>query len=380
MKRSEINFVLKAFAIWLLVLFAVIFFVPKFLPLQNNFIGGGIKNYLANPFLWAWSNFDGEHYLAIAQNGYQPLTYFFFPLYPILIKYISLPLGNSLTVLVRSGIFISFLSFLIGLYGLYKLAKLDFNEFASKYSVVLILLFPTSFFFGSVYTESLFFALTVWCFYFARRQNWLVAGILGALVTATRLVGLAVVAAIIIEAVEFYRKDKKIPLKIFGLGLSILGIATYMFYLWKVTGDPLNFLHTVGIFGAQRSSSFITLPQVLYRYIFKILPVLNYQYFPVVFSTWLEFILSLLFTVLSVYSFVKLRLSYSVFLALGYIIPTLSGSFSSMPRYVLVLFPAYILLSLILTKNKRFLIAFSIASTILLVISFAFFARGYWIS
>lgn len=380
MKRSEIYFVFKVFAIWLIVLFAVIFFAPKFFVLQNNFIGGGIRNYLANPFLWAWSNFDGEHYLAIAQNGYQPLTYFFFPLYPILIKYLSLPFGNSLYVLVKSGILISLLSSFAGLCGLYKLAKMDFNEFVSRYSVILILLFPTSFFFGSVYTESLFFALTVWCFYFARKQNWLIAGILGAFITATRIVGLAVVAAVVVEAVEFYRKGKKIPLKVFVLGLSFLGLGIYMLYLWHVTGDPLNFLHTVGIFGAQRSSSFVILPQVFYRYIFKILPGLNYQYFPVVFSTWLEFALSLLFLGLSVFSFVKLRLSYSVYLALGYIIPTLSGSFSSMPRYLLVLFPAFILMSVILSKNKRFLIAFSVASFILLLISFAFFARGYWIS
>lgn len=380
MKRSEIYFVFKVFAIWLIVLFAVIFFAPKFFVLQNNFIGGGIRNYLANPFLWAWSNFDGEHYLAIAQNGYQPLTYFFFPLYPILIKYLSLPFGNSLYVLVKSGILISLLSFFAGLCGLYKLAKMDFNEFVSRYSVILILLFPTSFFFGSVYTESLFFALTVWCFYFARKQNWLIAGILGAFITATRIVGLAVVAAVVVEAVEFYRKGKKIPLKVFVLGLSFLGLGIYILYLWHVTGDPLNFLHTVGIFGAQRSSSFVILPQVFYRYIFKILPGLNYQYFPVVFSTWLEFALSLLFLGLSVFSFVKLRLSYSVYLALGYIIPTLSGSFSSMPRYLLVLFPAFILMSVILSKNKRFLIAFSVASFILLLISFAFFARGYWIS
>lgn len=380
MKRSEVYFILKSYTVWLLILFAVIFFASKFVALQNNFIGGGMRNYLANPYLWVWANFDGEHYLSIAQNGYQPLTYFFFPVYPFLIKYLSLPFRHVLPILVKSGIILSMGSLLMGLLGFYMLARLDFNEFASKYAVILLLLFPTSFFFGSVYTESLFFALSVWSFYFARKGRWLDAGLLAAFATATRIIGLALFIALAIEAYSAYRKDGKLAIKLLGVTMSLTGILGYMVYLKQTTGDALNFLHTIGIFGAQRSSNFVILPQVIYRYVFKVLPSLNYNYFPGVFSGWLEFGLAILFLFIAIFSIVRLRPSYSSYLILGYLIPTLSGSFSSMPRYLLVLFPAFLFVVGSFYKNKRFLFVFSIASSILLVVSFALFARGYWIS
>lgn len=382
MQRSEIIFILKAFFIWLIFIFAASLFAGRFVPLQKDFLGGGLTNYLSNQLPWSLSNFDGEHYLAIVQNGYQPLTYFFFPLYPIVIRAASFIFGGKLFSLLISGIFVSLVSFVAGLLGLYKLVRLDYKDNTSRLVVILLLVFPTSFYFAAVYTESLFFALSVWCLYFARRHNWLIAGILGALTTATRVIGLAVVAAIAIEAAIDYFKEKKkqILLPIISIIVSFLGIGAYIYYLWAKTGDPLNFLHTVGVFGAQRSETFVLLPQVFYRYIFKILPSLNFNVFSSFYPSVLEFAVALIFLGLAVWAFWKIRLSYAVYLALGYLIPTLAGSFSSLPRYVLVLFPAFILIALVFSKKRSLTVAFSLVSLILLFISFALFARGYWIS
>ncbi|MCX6706188.1 MAG: hypothetical protein NTV24_03760 [Candidatus Woesebacteria bacterium] len=141
------------------------------------------------------------------------------------------------------------------------------------------------------------------------------------------------------------------------------------------------FLHSLPAFGEQRSSIPILLPQVIYRYVFKILPNLNYSYFAGTFTTIMEFVVGIIFLVISVISFFKLRLSYSLFLILGYLIPTLSGSFSSLPRYVLVLFPAFILFSVWLDKTSR--LVRIVSYTILLVgliISLSLFTRGFWLA
>jgi len=76
-----------------------------------------------------------------------------------------------------------------------------------------------------------------------------------------------------------------------------------------------------------------------------------------------------------------MRLSYAVYLALGFIVPTLSGSFSSFPRYSLVLFPGFILGATYLAKAPRFLqvLVFSLLF-VLLSIATAMFTRGYWIA
>lgn len=176
-------------------------------------------------------------------------------------------------------------------------------------------------------------------------------------------------------------KIRPFKLSILSLVFAPIGLFVYMLYLEKTTGDPLEFFHSIGIFGEQRSSSFILLPQVFYRYVFKILPAINYNYFPVVFTTWLEFMTGILFTLLSVLSFVRLRLSYAIYLAFGFLIPTLAGSFSSLPRYVLVLFPAYILMSMYLSKTSR---STKILTYIVLIVNLsiatALFTRGYWVS
>jgi Gpi18-like mannosyltransferase len=364
MKKSEYMFVIKSFLVWRLVLFAILFFAIKFIPLQQHFLGGGMQNYLSNPYLWAWGNFDGEHYLSIAQLGYQPLTYFFFPFYPLVIKILG---GTQLVALIISN-----LSFLGALIGLYKLVRIDFSQKIANLTIVLLLIFPTSFYFGSVYTESIFLALVVWGFYFLRKSNFLLSALLIAISGATRIIGMVAAASFLPE----YIKKRRWEILILPLG-----IAVYMLYQYKSIGDPLNFLNTVGIFGEQRSSGVVFLPQVFYRYIFKIVPNLNYSVFTSYYPAILELVTAAIFSILSVYSFFKLRLEYSLFLAFGIILSTLPGSFSSLPRYVLVLFPAFIIASSLIERRSVFVktVIFGILSGGL-VASTALFVRGFWIA
>ena len=178
-----------------------------------------------------------------------------------------------------------------------------------------------------------------------------------------------------------------------------LGLSFYMFYLKRETGDPLEFFHSVSIFGEQRVPGFVLLPQVFYRYVFKVLPNIDYSYFPVVFTTWMETITAVSFGGLGLLGILggfvlrlhsgsmrriripKIRLSYVTYLVIGYLIPTLSGSFSSMPRYVLVLFPAYIIMAMFLSRVPKIaanLIFFLLIISLFIVTSL--FTRGYWVS
>ena len=373
---------IKYFITWRIILFVFLLLALQTIPLEQGFLGGGLTNYLKNPYIFSWLNFDGEHFLVIAQRGYRELEYFFFPLFPLLIRLVAKILSNTLGGYAVTGLLISNLAFFLGLIGLIKLVKLDFSENIVRNAIFLLLLFPTSFYFGSYYSESLFFALCIWAFYFARTKKWIPAGILGILVTATRVVGLALFPALIIESLIQFKKDRIHPLIPVLASFSVmLGFIAYAIFLNIETGDPLNFFHNVTIFGQQRAAGLIVLPQVFYRYIFKIMPNLDYNYFPVVFSTLLELGSAILFLILVIASFFKLRLSYSIYLMLGYIIPTLSGSFSSFPRYVLVLFPGFILMSLFLSRhNKGILVLLSMISLVLLGIATSLFVRGYWIA
>lgn len=381
MSWKDIKSLLLLFVTWRLGLFFVLILAVRFVLLQEDFLGGGVTQYIKNPLFWSWINFDGEHYLAIIQQGYRPLTYFYFPLYPLVARILTF-WGENQFSFASGGLMISNTLFVIALMGLKKLVDLDHKKVVSRTTIILLLLFPTSFYFGSFYTESLFLSLSVWSFYFARKKMWLLSGVMAGLSTATRVVGLSLLPALAIEA-YLQRKDKNFNIGKVILGLTAVpvGIITYMYFLKVVTGDPLEFLHSVEIFGQQRSSTFVLLPQVLYRYIFKILPNINYYYFPVVFTTYLEFITAVVFLVAIIYSFFRQRLSYVIYSLFAFVIPTLSGSFSSLPRYVLVAFPVFIIFSQLLQKSKktvRYLVYFLLVVS--LIVATSLFTRGYWVS
>jgi Gpi18-like mannosyltransferase len=75
----------------------------------------------------------------------------------------------------------------------------------------------TAYFLVLGYTESLFLALSLASFYFARKGKWLTCGSLAALGAATRVNGIVLLPALIVEA--FLNKDKR-PTKKLPLAVS----------------------------------------------------------------------------------------------------------------------------------------------------------------
>lgn len=347
------------------------------LPVKTMFLGGGAEKYFDNPLLYAWANFDGVHYWSIAYVGYRQFEQAFFPLYPLLINLISGFVGiNSVLV----GIIISNACIFVAIIFLYKLVKIDFKEKIAFWTIIFLLVVPTSFYFGSVYTESLFFVLSVASFYFARKQNWFLAGICGMFASATRIVGILLFPALILEYWLSYKHNKKNLLyKIKWLSLALIpcGLLVYMYWLNKNYQDPFYFFHAQSAFGAGRSGgSFILFPQVVFRYV-KILTTLSFGYQYVISS--IELILSLSSFVLIFLGRNKLRISYILYAFLLLVTPTLTGTFLSMPRFIVTVFPLFILLAIII-KNDNFKKIIAVGMALLLIIATMFYTRGYWIA
>ena len=194
MRKDFLNIV-GLFLGWKLLLIISLFVAINFIPLGNKdrYLGGGYINYSISPIIFSGANFDGEHYLSIAIFGYKPLEYAFFPVYPFLIsnsvKPFSFDFVSLITYSTISGLVISNFAFLVSLILLYELLRIDYSRKIAYLTIILLLIFPTSFFFGSLYTESIFLLLTVASFYCARKGNWWLAGILGCIASATRVFG-----------------------------------------------------------------------------------------------------------------------------------------------------------------------------------------------
>src|SRR5262249_27170544 len=115
----------------------------------------------------AW---DGGWYFSIARYGYaapeNPLGYVpggrnvigFFSAYPLLMRYAGRLFGSSQADVYFGGILVSWVAFMVAMLALYKLARLDVEQDQAARTVLYITIFPFAYFFGVVYTESLFLA------------------------------------------------------------------------------------------------------------------------------------------------------------------------------------------------------------------------------
>lgn len=363
--------VLYLFVVYRILLFLPVYFSSKLIHFRNGF--EYVARFHFGPFLSTLGNFDGLYYIAIAKAGYTVNNSGFFPLYPLLIRFFSM--GDS-SKFFYTAVFLSSLFLLLALFSFYKLVELDFPKKIALFSVLFLLIFPTSFFGVAIYAESLFLLLTFRSFYYARKRNWLLASLIAALLTATRFVGIAIIPALLYE---FWKSEKSLfKPKILPLLLSPLGIILYMY------SSFLNFHNFFQFFQAQGSlhnnrtvNSIVLFPQTIYRY-GKILITLS--------STKYEWWVALLelstFIFAAVMIYVawkkKVRMSYLIFSVFALLIPASSGTFTGMPRYVWVIFPMFTTLALI--KNKYVKIIYGVISVILLTVLFMLFCRGYYVS
>ncbi len=387
--------ILILFSAWkiLVIFFALIAtFVLPFKEFPTSFTADPIYGRQLPYLVWIWGNFDGFHYISLAKYGYTVFQHAFFPLFPALINFLITFKIHP----VIAGQIISNLSFIGALLISFKLFSLDKKGGPFWLFGLVYILFPTSFYFGAVYNDSLFLFLATTSLYFARKKSWAAAGAIGALATLTRLNGLALIFPIIFEylnqtqsppstwklsdlkkeLVERVKLSVMLKEKIYFIALIPLSFLSYLIF------TQINYESWAKIFSSMSvwNQDKIVFPlQVFWRYI-KIISSFdfsNYVYQVAI----LEFASVILYVLMLVYSFKKIRLSYWLFFAASILIPSLTGTFQGMPRYGLHLYPFF--LSLVLFLEQRSipsrLIYFAI-SLLLLYYCLSLFTRGYFIA
>ena len=139
-------------------------------------------------FINVWERWDTGWYLKIAAFGYASTdgTASFSPLYPWLIGGLGALAGNFLL----SALLISNLAALAVFLLFYEVARVEgLTSEQAGFAVLSLALFPSSFFLFAAYTDALFLALALGAWLAARRRRWLIAGLLGGFATLTRLQG-----------------------------------------------------------------------------------------------------------------------------------------------------------------------------------------------
>lgn len=205
---------------------------------------------------------DINWYLGIAELGYhkEPFNtdkqrnWAFFPLFPLLWRAASRLTGEF----VITGIVLVNIFFFFALVVLHKTARaFGLDEADARRSLFYLAVFPVSYFFSLPLTESLFLLLTTGSFLAAKRERWWLAGLIGALASATRVTGVLLFPTLLVLALQTYGRNFWRRPQLLGLCLIPAGLLSFMYYLYMITGNPLAFKDILVRWG--RSTGFFLL-------------------------------------------------------------------------------------------------------------------------
>ncbi len=325
-----------------------------------------------------FNRWDAPHYLDIAKNWYNPDPtqdaynfIVFFPLYPILIRAITF----DFNYINFSALIISNLTSIIALIYLYKLTKLDFNDTVAQKAVLFLSVFPTAYFLSAPYTEGLFFATVIASLYYARLGKWPLAGFLSLLAALSRLGGLLMLPVLFVE--YWHQKNwnlRSIDPKILWTCFALIGFLIYLGINVQVTGSPFTFMEI------QKAHWFNTLDPVkglenaVYWGFFNPNTV-NFQSLTIGVSP----IIFAIFGLLTIAAAVRLHLraSYITYMVVTWMLAVSTSWWVSVPRYVMAMFPMFIVLGLI-SKRKSVTIAISAVFLAGLCFYTVLFALHWW--
>lgn len=306
---------------------------------------------------------DSGWYANIAENGYPEVdgpedlgcctpecfsqsAYAFLPLYPLGVRAVHKVMPFSVK---GAAIFLStFLSVLMffAFYG-FMYDRIGSRK-SALYLTMVLLLFPFHYFFSMAYSESLFLLLLILTFWAVHRHHYKTASISWALLVICRPTGLMMGLPLAIFLYEEMRVKGRVTgdlkrdalLYSSRLALFMPGLLTFAGYCWWLymnTGDPFAFA------AAQKGWC--------KQFIFPLASLFRGDGQEVAVNS----IYLVLMMGVAVYAGItrKITLSFQVLIWINILIPLTAGSVISMPRYISVVFPLFLVIGLAMDKSRH---------------------------
>jgi Dolichyl-phosphate-mannose-protein mannosyltransferase len=370
------------------------------LPLVHHLPRGGVSARMIQDIrlpdaLWLiWQREDSAWYLDIARNGYWsaaslhgPSNWVFYPLYPVLVRPVGFLLGGSGTAFDIAGVLVSNLAALIAVSYLYVLARRELGREVASLTVLMLALFPTSFYLSAVYSESVFLACCVACIYYTRTHRWWLAGFCGGLAALSHAQGILLVvplaweywqalgdgyappssraAAPFLERVRAWlisrlrgpwlaRRELHVWASLSALTLVPTGLVLFFAYAKLKTGDFLATYHNSHDQWGFATHGYLVYPWVvaakaLYHTLIRPQPADPLSWNPVL----LNVVVMLVFLALSAWAFRKLATTYALYTVLMVVVPISTNYMQSIGRLYLAAFPAMMLIALWSSRGVR---------------------------
>jgi hypothetical protein len=320
-----------------------------------------------------WAHWDGAWYTSIATEGYEPYapaSTAFFPVFPMMVR-VGASLGGGPALW---GVLISLVATAFALYFLYRIAEKLKGKAVARVTTFAFAFFPTAFFLNAPFTEALFVAFAAGSMWSAHvRRDLLLAGILGALAAATRNSGILLLIPL---GYEWLRNRQEFGWR-GAAEISIVpsGLIAYAAFLWYRFGDPFIFADAQTVYwgreltnpvttmrdawtGARDGFSYILDPAALF---------LDPAASPALGASGVVNIVFLaLFLVLMVVGAVVLPPGLSLYSFFAMLLHILTPSplipLLGLPRFMLEVFPLFLVLGIFLSRSRPAFVAWLLVS------------------
>jgi hypothetical protein len=299
---------------------------------------------MRHAFWDAFARYDAGWYHGIASQGYiygegGRNNLAFFPLYPMLMRGGGTLLGGRQESYYVAGVFVSWIAFGFAMLLLFRLARLDLDRSASFRAVAYAAIFPFAYFFGMVYSESVFLLGLVGAVYALRTRHWTSAAVAGAAMTATRVTGVMAMPGLAWIAWQSAGANRRSRLAaVLACAGMLLGIGAYSAFSYSLSGKPFAWYDAITFWGYHPGGNPIAMPLRLfwslltrpYEYL-AVDQMAPYDTLNVLAATGTLAMVPLIWK--------RFGLGYALIVVSALLLPLSSGQFEGLGRYSSVQFP-----------------------------------------
>ncbi len=200
-----------------------------------------IEGILPSFGLGVFDGWDSLHYRTIATSGYEFINdgrqhnIAFFPLFPLMVRGV-MDLGLPFQV---AGLLVNNIAFLAALYCVYFWVSENHGTSKARWTTTVLAWCPLSLFGTVIYTEGLYLFLSAATLRAFDRHQYRWTALWGAMATATRPTGIALIPALLIAA----WKERRPKAAYLAAAATAIGLLAFSIYCAIDFGDAIAFIN-----------------------------------------------------------------------------------------------------------------------------------------
>lgn len=330
-----------------------------------------------------WNKWDVGWYLSLATDGYAKWEHVLIPpgRYQDGVAFApGLPIAVRLTYRLLhvnptlAGLLAVSACLLVGVIGFYRLVEMDFGERVAGTAVLFLLVFPSAFFFSTVYAEALVLMGTVWAVLMVRQDRLALAGLFAAVAVLAKV---AAVIILVLMLLEYWRTHapelRKRWWRLGWLATPLVALAGWSAYLQYRFQNPLAFLTA----HQQWDHHFSAPWEPVAKSVGELVSLDMFDQAHGVISL-LDLLSVPLIAAAGIYLLLRVNRGYGVYTLVALLAVTTAGLLDSTYRHLLLAFPVFIAGAVLVERRPWLERAIIVASVPLLAYTVGRFVIGQW--